>query len=98
MKKYFLIFISTLVVLAAGIGTLYFNVESVQHKVYDVKADLIGTNRTVIFYSPISGQEIDRASDKEVRYTYDGSSIRVWLGSKNQKVHSNLPFIIKDNK
>lgn len=81
------------------LGTvLFFNVESVQKKVFDVKADMIGSNRTVTFYTQISKEPVASYTDKDMRYEVKEGTISIWLGSKNKKVHSSMDFIIEDNK
>ena len=75
-----------------------FNTEVVQKKVYDAKADLVGSNRTISFYTPISAEKVASYSDKDLRYEVspNGETISVWLGSVNKKVHSNMGYIIED--
>lgn len=82
-----------------GLGAvLFFNVESVQKKVFDVKADMIGSDRTVTFYTQISKEPVASYTDKDMRYEVTEGTISIWLGSKNKKVHSSMDFIIEDNK
>jgi len=92
-----LIFVTILLVILAGFIT-FFNVEVVQKKVYDFKADLVGSNRTVTFYSPMTGTLISSYSDRDLRYevSSNGETISVWLGSSNKKIHSNMGYIIED--
>lgn len=80
------------------VGTiLFFSVESIQKKVYDSKADLVGTNRTITFYSNMTGEKVAQYTDKSVRFeTTNTGAISVWLGSTNKKVHSNMNYIIED--
>lgn len=81
------------------LGTvLFFNVESVQKKVFDVKADMLGSDRTVTFYAQISKEPVASYTDKDMRYEVKEGTISIWLGSKNKKVHSSMDFIIEDNK
>ena len=96
IKTTFLVLIG---VCALG-AVLFFSVESVQKKVYDSKADLVGTNRTVTFYSNITGEVVKSFSDKNVRFEVIPASggVSVWLGSSNKKVHSNMQYIIEDIK
>lgn len=97
MRKLKLFLYSIPVLLIAGI-IIFFSVESVQKKVYDVKADLVGSNRTVTFYSPMTGNKISEYSDKDLRYevSSNGETISVWLGSSNKKIHSNMGYIVED--
>ena len=89
------IFYST-IILTIIVILVYFNVESVQKKVFDTKADLVGTNRTVSFYS-FDGKVVNSYSDKSVRFeSLPTGGISVWLGSSNKKVHSNMDYIIED--
>lgn len=77
---------------------LFFNVESVQKKVFDIKADLVGTDRTVVFYSKINGQIVKQYSDKDTRFQVEpNGAISVWLGKEKKKVFSNMDYIIEDN-
>lgn len=81
------------------VGTvLFFNIESVQKKAFDVKADMIGSARTVTFYTQISKEPVASYTDKDMRYEVKEGTISIWLGSKNKKVHSSMDFIIEDNK
>lgn len=92
--KLWLFFILALVI---GVGYLVLGVESVQKKLYDNKADLVGTNRTITFYSPMDANVVATYSDRDTRYEVNQNGIiSVWLGSQNKKVHSNLNFIIED--
>lgn len=76
----------------------FFNIEAVQKKVFDVKADLVGTDRKVTFYSKINGQVVKQYSDKDVRFQVESNgAISVWLGSEKKKIFSNMDYIIEDN-
>ena len=87
--------LSVIIVIAYGILQLEF----VQKKVFDVKADLVGGERTVTFYSKMNGEKIASYYDKDTRYEVGlDKTISVWLGSQNKKVHSSLEFIIEDVK
>ncbi len=66
-------------------------------KLFDVKADLVGSERTISFYSQIDATKVSSYSDKDMRYeTKPSGAISVWLGSKSKKVESNLGYIIED--
>ena len=74
------------------------NMEFVQKKLFDTKADVLGTNRTITFYTALTAEKVASYSDKDLRYeTKSTGTISVWLGSKNKKVESNLSYIIEDN-
>lgn len=76
--------------------SVFLYMEFVQKKVYDYKADAIGTNRTVTFYS-FTGQPIQTYSDKSMRFeSLPTGGISVWLGSQNRKAHSNMDYIVED--
>lgn len=82
------------------IGAIYmiFNVEFVQKKVFDIKADLVGADRTVVFYAKMTGEPVKSFSDKDTRYNKEpDGSLTVWLGKAKQKVNSNMDYIISDN-
>ena len=72
------------------------NMEFVQKKLFDVKADVSGSDRTVTFYAPFTAEKVISYSDKDMRYEKQAGTISVWLGSKNKKVESNLGYIIED--
>ena len=92
-KVYFALTILTLLAIAYGLLQLEF----VQKKLFDIKADAIGSARTVTFYSPLTGEKVSSYSDKDIRYeTKPTGAISVWLGSQSRKVESNLPYIIED--
>lgn len=77
---------------------LFFNVEAVQKKTFDVKADMVGSDRTVTFYTQISKEPVASYTDKDMRYEVKEGTVSIWLGSENRKVHSSMDFIIIDNK
>ena len=73
------------------------NMEFVQKKIFDVKADITGSERTISFYSSIDASKVASYSDKDMRYeTKPSGTISVWLGSKSKKVESNMLYIIED--
>lgn len=70
---------------------------SLAHKAYDIKADMVGTNRTITFYSPVTSEPVRSYTDRDTRFEIPPTGgISVWLGSQNRKVHSNMPYIIED--
>lgn len=98
LRKIKIWFISITVILV-GLGAVFLNLEFIQKKVFDVKADLVGSNRTVTFYSNIDATKVATYSDKDVRFEVTPTgAISVWLGSQNKKVHSNMNYIIEDVK
>ena len=72
--------------------------ESTQQKVYDLKADTVGTHRIVEVYTEAAGTKVATIEDKEMRFEMVGErSVRLWLGDKNEKVMiGNMGFIIRD--
>ena len=72
--------------------------EFVQKKIFDVKANITGSERTVTFYTTVSNEKVAQFSDKDMRFEYANGTVSVWLGSKNKKVHSNMNYIIEDTK
>ena len=91
-KIYFVLFISVIAALAYA----FFNMEFVQKKVFDIKAEISGSERTVTFYTTVSNEKVAQFSDKDMRFEYANGAVSVWLGSKNKKVHSNMNYIIED--
>ena len=91
-KIYFVLFMSVIAALAYA----FFNMEFVQKKVFDIKADITGSERTVTFYTTVSNEKVAQFSDKDMRFEYTNGAVSVWLGSKNKKVHSNMNYIIED--
>lgn len=84
------------IVLLVAISIL--NMEFVQKKLFDIKADITGSERTITFYSTIDATKVASYSDKDMRYeTKPSGAISVWLGSKSKKVESNMNYIIEDN-
>lgn len=71
--------------------------ESSQQKVYDFKADAVGTHRIVEVYTE-AGTRVATIEDKKMRFELVGErSVRLWLGDRNEKVViGNLGFIIRD--
>ena len=91
-KIYFTLFVAAI----ALIAYVLLNMEFVQKKIFDVKADITGSERTVTFYAPLTSEKVASFSDKDMRFEYENSAVSVWLGSKNKKVHSNMNYIIED--
>ena len=92
--KIYAVFAITIIVL---IAYALLNMEFVQKKIFDVKADITGSERTVSFYSQIDATKVASYSDKDMRYeTKPSGAISVWLGSKSKKVESNMYYIIED--
>lgn len=95
LKLYFTLFM----VIVAVIGYFILNMEFVQKKIFDVKADVVGSNRTVTFYSSIDATKVASFSDKDMRFeTEPFGVVSVWLGSQNKKVKSNMQYIVEDIK
>ena len=87
--------LASMVITLIAYGLL--NMEFVQKKIFDVKADITGSERTISFYSSIDASKVASYSDKDMRYeTKPSGTISVWLGSKSKKVESNLGYIIED--
>ena len=92
-KIYFVIFMAAIVAISYAL----LNMEFVQKKIFDVKADITGSERTITFYSTIDAAKVASYSDKDMRYeTKPSGAISVWLGSKSKKVESNMYYIIED--
>lgn len=92
-KIYFVLFIALIAVSAYAL----LNMEFVQKKIFDVKADITGSERTITFYSQVDSTKVASYSDKDMRYeTKPSGAISVWLGSKSKKVESNMYYIIED--
>ena len=93
LKIYAVLISLSLALMAYGL----LNMEFVQKKIFDVKADITGSERTISFYSQIDATKVASYSDKDMRYeTKPSGTISVWLGSKSKKVESNLGYIIED--
>jgi hypothetical protein len=92
-KIYFTLIVAAIAFLAYAL----LNMEFVQKKLFDIKADITGSERTITFYSTIDATKVASYSDKDMRYeTKPSGAISVWLGSKSKKVESNLGYIIED--
>ena len=89
-----------ILILSTFIVYFLLNMEFVQKKVFDVKADVVGSNRSITFYAQMTGEKLTTYQDKDLRYEVspNGETISVWLGSINKKVHSNMGYIIEDIK
>ena len=48
----------SIILLLTTLGVLFFNLEFIQKKIFDVKADLVGSNRSVTFYSNIDATKV----------------------------------------
>ena len=91
-KIYLVLFLLAL----ASLSYALLSMEFVQKKIFDVKADITGSERTVTFYTTVSNEKVASFSDKDMRFEYTNGAVSVWLGSKNKKVHSNMNYIIED--
>lgn len=91
-KIYLVLFLLAL----ASLSYALLSMEFVQKKIFDVKADITGSERTISFYSQIDATKVASYSDKDMRFEYANGSVSVWIGSKNKKVHSNMNYIIED--
>ena len=89
-----------ILILSTFIVYFLLNMEFVQKKIFDVKADVVGSNRSITFYAQMTGEKLTTYQDKDLRYEVspNGETISVWLGSINKKVHSNMGYIIEDIK
>lgn len=89
MAKPLFLLVATLLLLAGC--------ESTQQKMYDLKADTVGSNRVVDVYTE-AGNKVATIEDKNMRFELVGErSVRLWLGEKNEKVMiGNMGFIIRD--
>ena len=86
-----------ILILSTFIVYFLLNMEFVQKKIFDVKADVVGSNRTITFYSNIDATKVASFSDKDMRFeTEPFGVISVWLGSQNKKIKSNMQYIIED--
>lgn len=95
IKLWFVLIMTVLTIIA------YFvlNMEFIQKKIFDVKADVVGSNRTITFYSSIDATKVASFSDKDMRFeTETNGTVSVWLGSQNKKVKSNMQYIVEDVK
>lgn len=96
-KTKFKIYFALFLMLVGGIGYTLLQLEFVQKKIFDVKADVVGTDRTVTFYAKMTGEKVASYSDKDMRFeTQPFGVVSVWLGSQNKKVHSTMEYIIED--
>lgn len=95
----FKIYTALAITIIVLIAYVLLNMEFVQKKIFDVKADITGSERTISFYSQIDATKVASYSDKDMRYeTKQSGAISVWLGSKSKKVESNMLYIIEDTK
>ena len=92
----FKIYLVLFLIALASLSYALLSMEFVQKKIFDVKADITGSERTISFYSQIDATKVASYSDKDMRFEYANGSVSVWIGSKNKKVHSNMNYIIED--
>lgn len=85
-----------------SLGTvLYFTfgTEAGQKKLYDMKADMIGTERVVSVYAPLGGELIKTYEDEEMRFERKpNGDISIWRGSVNKKAYIKGGVVIIDDK
>ena len=95
LKIYAVLISLSLALMAYGL----LNMEFVQKKVFDIKADMVGSHRTITFYTKVSAEKVASFTDKDMRFeSQPYGVISVWLGSQNKKVNSTLEYIIEDIK
>ena len=95
----FKIYLVLFLIALASLSYALLSMEFVQKKIFDVKADITGSERTISFYSQIDATKVASYSDKDMRYeTKPSGAISIWLGSKSKKVESNMLYIIEDTK
>ena len=92
----FKIYFTLIIAIIATLAYALLNMEFVQKKIFDIKANITGSERTVTFYTTVSNEKVAQFSDKDMRFEYTNGTVSVWLGSKNKKVHSNMNYIIED--
>ena len=98
MRKIKFIFWGFVVVAILGIVG-FLNLEFIQKKAYDIKADAVGSNRSITFYSTMEAKPVATYTDKDMRFeTENTGTVSVWLGSQNKKVKSNMQYIVEDLK
>ena len=86
-------------VILVSIAYFLLNMEFVQKKIFDVKADMVGSHRTITFYTKVSAEKVASFTDKDMRFeSQPYGVISVWLGSQNKKVNSTLEYIVEDVK
>ena len=86
-------------VILVSIAYFLLNMEFVQKKIFDVKADMVGSHRTITFYTKVSAEKVASFTDKDMRFeSQPYGVISVWLGSQNKKVNSTLEYIVEDIK
>lgn len=96
-KTKFKIYFAIFLMIVGGIGYTLLQFEFIQKKLFDIKADAVGTDRTVTFYAKMTGEKVASYSDKDMRFeTQPFGVVSVWLGSQNKKVHSTMEYIIED--
>ncbi len=87
------------IVLVVGILAMsVFNTETVKQKVYDAKADLMGTPRIARVYSEETGRKVAQYEDSDMRFEIvNNKTMRIWMGDKSKKVVvMNMGVIIED--
>lgn len=95
LKLWFTAIMTLIVVIA------YFllNMEFVQKKIFDVKADMVGSHRTISFYTKVSAEKVASYTDRDMRFEEKPYGvISIWLGSQNKKVNSTMEYIVEDVK
>ena len=87
------------VVLALFTGGFFlFGTESAQKGWHDIKADLVGTHRTVEVYSEMGGNLVKTYEDKDLRFDRNpDGSLTVWRGSVNKKSQITGGIVIIDD-
>lgn len=88
----------TFVILILGVISYFLlNMEFIQKKIFDIKADVVGSDRIITFYSTIDATKVATYQDNDTRFeVLPNGNISVWLGSQNKKILSNMNYIIED--
>ena len=97
MSTKFKLIAGSIVAFVLVIGIMFMSAENVQQKIYDTKADLLGTPRIAQVYDEM-GNNVAQYEDSDMRFELVGErSVRIWMGDKNKKVMViNMGVTIED--
>lgn len=92
------IIFATLVVVSAG-AYFYFTSPMFQKKAHDIKAEVIGTDRTVTIYTEVSGIAVEQYRDPRTRFevTPGTNFVSFWFDKAGEKLGTNMYFTVRDH-
>lgn len=91
------IIIGLILVLVSYAFYFYLTMPSTQKKIHDIKAETLGTDRTVTIYTEVSGTAVEQYRDKHTRYEIKPGFASFWFDDAGEKLGTNMYFSVRDH-